>query len=226
MAVRNHPEWWKTCIESAAQKPKTTTIASTNKKPLKLFVVPNFNATDQKKFNPEIAMYFYSTSTSFMCVENLYLHRAFQLARPNAKLPTRKQLADAAKVVCLKNAVILSKLKWIIIYHLNANMFLLPVMRGQVWWTSLLLITWPFAQQNLYLLRPCTLRSKCMMPSGSPRIWLVLWTTSGKMLLALLLTILLQTRKLGKYWTKSTHTAFSRMRCKWPKSLSQRYFCI
>lgn len=44
-----------------------------------------------------MAMHFYCTGTSFVHVENPHLHRAIQLARPNAKLPTRKQLADDNK---------------------------------------------------------------------------------------------------------------------------------
>ena len=41
-----------------------------------------------------MAMYFYCTGTSFQRAENQFLLWAIQLARPGAKLPTRKQLAD------------------------------------------------------------------------------------------------------------------------------------
>ena len=44
-----------------------------------------------------MAMYFYCTGTSFMRVEDPHLQRAIQLARPGARLPTRKQLADDSK---------------------------------------------------------------------------------------------------------------------------------
>ena len=39
-------------------------------------------------------MHFYCTGTSFQRVEDPFLLRAIQMARPGAKLPTRKQLAD------------------------------------------------------------------------------------------------------------------------------------
>ena len=47
----------------------------------------------QKKFNHEIALFFYNTGTSFYRIEDPFLLSAIQLARPQAKLPTRKQLA-------------------------------------------------------------------------------------------------------------------------------------
>lgn len=64
-------------------KPKMTTITksnTSNQKSLTSFVVSNFNDTDQKKFNREIAMYFYCTGPNFMRVEDTYLHLAIQLA--------------------------------------------------------------------------------------------------------------------------------------------------
>ena len=39
-------------------------------------------------------MHFYNTGTSFQRVEDPFLLQAIQIARPGAKLPTRKQLAD------------------------------------------------------------------------------------------------------------------------------------
>ena len=76
MVVSDCTDWWKTGINVswAAQKPKMTAITSSkfsslnqSQKSLKSFVVPNFNATEQKKFDQEIAMYFFCTGTSFMC---------------------------------------------------------------------------------------------------------------------------------------------------------------
>ena len=63
-------------------------------KELKLFAIPHFTAAEQTKFNLEMAMHFYCTGTSFVRIEDPHLLPAIQLARPGARLPTRKQLAD------------------------------------------------------------------------------------------------------------------------------------
>jgi hypothetical protein len=63
-------------------------------KELKLFAIPHFTAAEQTKFNLEMAMHFYCTGTSFVRIEDPHLLQAIQLARPGARLPTRKQLAD------------------------------------------------------------------------------------------------------------------------------------
>ncbi|XP_028413639.1 uncharacterized protein LOC114536488 [Dendronephthya gigantea] len=44
-----------------------------------------------------MAMYFYCTGSSFQRVEDPFLFRAIQLARPGAKLPTLKQVADDSR---------------------------------------------------------------------------------------------------------------------------------
>jgi hypothetical protein len=42
----------------------------------------------------EMAMHFYCTGTSFVRIEDPHLLRAIQMARPGARLPSQKQLAD------------------------------------------------------------------------------------------------------------------------------------
>ena len=187
MVVSDCAHWWKTGINVswAAQKPKMTAITSSrfsllnqSHKSLKSFVVPNFNATEQKKFNREIAMYFSCTGTSFMCVEDPHLHRAIQLARPNAKLPARKQLADESKGGLLEECYQTDVNK-----HLSLNRQYVSII-SEVWSNVLnkpVVNYMPFAQRSPYFSKLCTLKSRRMMPSGSPKIWLVLWTALGKM---------------------------------------------
>lgn len=74
---------------------------------VRMFAIPHFTATEQKKFNLEMAMHFYCTGTSFVRIEDPHLLRAIQLARPGARLPTRKMLADDSSGglldICYKN---------------------------------------------------------------------------------------------------------------------------
>lgn len=97
-AISDRPVWWKNAIQTASHKSTTNGMPNAKlQQSIKSFSIPHFNAIEQKKFNHEMAMYFYCTGTSFVRVEDPHLHRAIQLARPNAKLPTRKQLADDNK---------------------------------------------------------------------------------------------------------------------------------
>ena len=98
------PDWWNNGVSGASKKSKVATSSSSNsvssfgklttQSSLRSFAIPHLNASDQRKFNHEIAMHFYCTGTSFTRVEDPYLLRAIQLLRPGARLPTRKQLAD------------------------------------------------------------------------------------------------------------------------------------
>jgi hypothetical protein len=58
------------------------------------FAISVFTASQQKNFNHKIALFFYNTGTSFSRIEDPFLLSAIQLACPQAKLPTRKQLAN------------------------------------------------------------------------------------------------------------------------------------
>ena len=106
-AVHDRPDWWNNGINKAAKKKKmqaTLSDSSSSKSDmsveklaqssLKSFVIPHFNASDQKKFNQYMAMHFYCTGTSFSRIEDPYLLRAVQLLRPGVKLPNRMQLAN------------------------------------------------------------------------------------------------------------------------------------
>lgn len=101
--VRDRPDWWNNGVNGAYKKAKVATSSSSKsvssfgnltQSSLRSFAIPHLNATEQKKFNQEIAMHFYCTGTSFVRVEDPYLLRAMQLLRPGTRLPTRKQLAD------------------------------------------------------------------------------------------------------------------------------------
>ena len=99
--ISDSPGWWKNGIQGAPQKSKIAALTSSKingmpkanlQKSIKSFSIPHFTAVEQKRFNHEIAMHFYCTGTSFVRVEDPHLCRAIELARPNAKLPSRKQL--------------------------------------------------------------------------------------------------------------------------------------
>ncbi len=97
--VNDRPEWWndKAQKETSFTKSKfsSTSSSSTSSQPsARSFAVPLFSISEQKRFNYEIAMHFYCTGTSFQRIEDPFLLRAIQVARPGAKLPSRKQLAD------------------------------------------------------------------------------------------------------------------------------------
>jgi hypothetical protein len=99
-AVSDCPDWWtdqrgtaKKSMGSTSSK-STSSVTSKSQSSVRSFSIPLFSASEQKRFNYEMAMYFYCTGTSFQRAEDPFLPRAIQLARPGAKLPTRKQLAD------------------------------------------------------------------------------------------------------------------------------------
>jgi hypothetical protein len=57
------------------------------------FTVPRLSKATQLKINSSIAMHYNMTGTSFARIEDPHLLKAFQLCRPDVKLPTRKELA-------------------------------------------------------------------------------------------------------------------------------------
>ena len=94
-AIVDRPDWWNETKGESASSSKASTSSKTTFQPsARSFAVPLFKPSEQKKFNQEIAMHFYNTGTSFQRVEDPFLLQAIQIARPSAKLPTRKQLAD------------------------------------------------------------------------------------------------------------------------------------
>lgn len=110
--VAERPDWWSKLTKptkkpNMAASASTSSSASVRSQPsVRMFAIPHFTATEQKKFNLEMAMYFYCTGTSFLRIEDPHLLRAIQLARPGA-LPTRKMLADDSSggllEVCYQN---------------------------------------------------------------------------------------------------------------------------
>ena len=94
--VNERPDWWSKSKTCKTPKPVaiSTSCSTSSQSSVRLFAVPKFTSAEQKKFNVEMAMHFYATGTSFVRVEDPHLLRAIQLARPDARLPTRKQLAD------------------------------------------------------------------------------------------------------------------------------------
>ena len=108
--VSERPDWWNKSKSEATKKSKvaaSTSSSSTSQSNVRLFAIPHFTATEQKKFNLEMAMH-YCTGTSFVWIEDPHLLQAIQLAQPAVRLPTRKQLADDSSggllEVCFQNA--------------------------------------------------------------------------------------------------------------------------
>ena len=94
-AIVDRLDWWNETKEESASSSKASTSSKTTSQPsARSFAVPLFKPSEQKKINHEIAMHFCNTGTSFQRVEDPFLLQAIQIARPGAKLPTRKQLAD------------------------------------------------------------------------------------------------------------------------------------
>ena len=108
--VSERPNWWsKTKPTKNPNKAASIGTSSSvrSQSSVRMFALPHFTATEQKKFNLEMAMHFYCTGTSFVQIEDPHLYRAIQLARPGARLPTRKMLADDSSGglldICYKN---------------------------------------------------------------------------------------------------------------------------
>jgi len=57
------------------------------------FTVPVMKGPEQEAVHKSLAMFFYNSGTPFQRVEDPYLRRSFELARPGLKLPNRKRLA-------------------------------------------------------------------------------------------------------------------------------------
>ena len=100
-AVVDRPGWWNDPASKSKKSnaSKSSTSNSSKSSPgtqpsARSFAVPMFTTSQQKKFNRDIAMFFYNTGTSFQRIEDPFLASAVQLARPGVKLPTRKELAD------------------------------------------------------------------------------------------------------------------------------------
>ena len=99
--VADRPEWWnemsdykKKGTSSSLSSSSTASRQSKAQPSARSFAIPTFNASEQRKFNRKIALFFYNTGTSFSRIEDPFLLSAIQFARPQAKLPNRKQLAD------------------------------------------------------------------------------------------------------------------------------------
>jgi hypothetical protein len=58
------------------------------------FPVPRLSKATQLKINNKIAMHYYMTGTSFARIEDPHSLKAFQLCRPDAELPTLKELSS------------------------------------------------------------------------------------------------------------------------------------
>ena len=91
--VPDHPEWWNEMSNSASST-STPSLPSRAQPSARSFAIPVFNASKQKKFNHNMAVFFYNTATRFSRIEDPYLLSAIHLAQPQANLPTRKQLTD------------------------------------------------------------------------------------------------------------------------------------
>ena len=112
-------------------------------------------------------MYSYYTGTSFQRAENPFLLQAMQLARPGAKLLTRKQLADDGPGGVLGECY--QKVKGAVNKTL-CNLFASQVMHGRMLGTILLSTTWLYLQLNHFPWKRYTPKSKAMMRTGLPDV--------------------------------------------------------
>ena len=73
----------------------TETTLSSPKKQVSLqgWGIPKLTAAEHERIKKNVAIHFYVTGTSFQRVEDPHLLKAFQVCRPDASLPTRKELS-------------------------------------------------------------------------------------------------------------------------------------
>ncbi|CAB3993702.1 Hypothetical predicted protein [Paramuricea clavata] len=226
--VSDRPDWWtdqrgtaKKSMGSTSSK-STSSVTSKSQSSVRSFSIPLFSASEQKRFNHEMAMYFYCTGTSFQRAEDPFLLRAIQLARPDAKLPTCKQLADdgAGGLLdeCYQNVkeevnkvlstdgqfVCLTSDAW-------SNVVNDPV----VDYTAVS----PTKSWKWY-----TQKSKAMMQTGFPQTLVISLIVSVTMWLVQLPITQQPTRRHGVNWRKDTPHIFMGV-CPWSSSSCERYLC-
>lgn len=147
MTVTDRPDWRTDQKGTAKSKfmsfKSSSSECSKSQSLVRSFTVPLFSASEQKRFNHEMATYFYCTGTSFQRAENPFLLRAIQLARPDAKLPTRKQLADDGPRGLLSECY--QKVKGEV-NKVFSNLFASQVMHGRM--LGMLSTTWLYLQLN------------------------------------------------------------------------------
>jgi hypothetical protein len=78
--VADRPEWWnemsdykKKGTSSSLSSSSTASRQSKAQPSARSFAIPTFNASEQRKFNSKIALFFYNTGTSFSRIEDPFL---------------------------------------------------------------------------------------------------------------------------------------------------------
>ena len=89
--IECRPVWFNELTPNKKERPEIS---------MKTFLVPKMTALQIKQLNEKIAMHFYTTSTSFIRIEEASLLEAFCICRPDAVLPSRKQLAEKLLDTC------------------------------------------------------------------------------------------------------------------------------
>ena len=97
-AVSDRPDWWAKLMNVAKKSTNSTfssssSSGSTLQPSMRSFAIPVFSPSEQKKFNHDIAMFFYCSGTIFQRVENTFLSLCYSKWHAQVqKLPTCKQL--------------------------------------------------------------------------------------------------------------------------------------
>ena len=89
-------EWYTTgkCPSKATASPglhRTTSFRSESQLSISHFVVPGLKMAEHKELSKELAMFF-TTQVSFQRIEEPHLLKAFKICRPNAHIPSQKDL--------------------------------------------------------------------------------------------------------------------------------------
>jgi hypothetical protein len=105
-----YPDWFaaSTPKKSAAGRPFCVSVPRSidsrmvprSQTSIAKFTVPRLSKASQLKINSSIAMHYCMTGTSFARIEDPHLLKAFQLCRPDVKLPTRKELSSSLLNQC------------------------------------------------------------------------------------------------------------------------------
>jgi hypothetical protein len=92
------PDWFND--DSEEKKFKSGSVTSSSQLSVKSFLIPRLTKSEQTRIHHNLAMHYYMTGSSFQRIEEDHLLNAFKIARPDIKLPTRKELAGSLLDFC------------------------------------------------------------------------------------------------------------------------------
>lgn len=167
-AVVDRPDWWNDKNDKKSKDVTSSQSTSSSKGSSELhsqpsarsFAVPLFKASEQKKFNHEMAMHFYNTGTSFQRVDDPFLLWAIQIAR-------QQMIVLGAS---LKSVMERLSLKWISSCQVTATMSALHPMHGRIYPMNQSSIIWLCLLTTPCFWKQLTLRSKDTTLTGFPKI--------------------------------------------------------